>query len=185
MLSVQGLNVHIGGSHAVRNVSFDVKEGENVCLTGRNGAGKSTIIKAIVGLLPPTSGSIKFKGVEITQKPPHEIVKLGSGYAPEDRKIFTDLTTYENLLIPLKYSKPSGERIFDLEKIFSIFPRLSPLSNRKGLFLSGGEQKMLAVARTLALSPSLVLVDEPPEGLAPMAVESFTKSMKMAREEGA
>ncbi len=183
VLFLQELNVHRSLSHIVRDVSFGVDEGEIMCLVGGNGAGKSTVINAIIGLLPPTSGSIKFKGVEIAGKPAHEIAQLGVGYAPEDRKIFTDLTVYENILIPLKYSKPK-ERTFTIERIFSIFPQLASLRERKGLYLSGGEQKMLAVARALALSPQLILLDEPLEGLAPIVVESFVKSIKEIKTAG-
>lgn len=176
ILQLERVNVFRGPAHIIRDISLEVNEGETVALVGRNGAGKTTLINAIMGILPTTNGSIKYKGYDITHLPPHKRATLGIGYAPDDRKIFTDLTVYENLLIPIKYAKVDEKSA--LEVIFTTFPKLRELIGRKGLHLSGGEQKMLAVARALALSPSLILLDEPLEGLAPIAVESFISSLK-------
>ncbi|MEM3404705.1 MAG: ABC transporter ATP-binding protein [Nitrososphaeria archaeon] len=176
ILRLEDVNVFRGPAHIIRDFSLEVKEGETVALVGRNGAGKTTLINAIIGILPTANGKIEFKGQNITHLPPHKRAKLGIGYAPDDRKIFTDLTVYENLLIPIRYAKVDEKSA--LENIFASFPKLRELLSRKGLHLSGGEQKMLAVARALALSPSLILLDEPLEGLAPIAVEAFITSLK-------
>jgi branched-chain amino acid transport system ATP-binding protein len=176
VLQLENVNVYRGPAHIIRDFSLEVKEGETVALVGRNGAGKTTLINAIIGLLPTRSGKILFKGQDITALPPYKRAKLGIGYAPDDRKIFTDLTVYENILIPIKHLKIDEKTM--LETIYSVFPKLRILINRKGLHLSGGEQKMLAVARALALNPSLILLDEPLEGLAPTAIEPFVESIR-------
>ncbi len=188
LLELDKVSTYIGAVQVLRNVSIQVDKGEMVCLVGRNGAGKTSTIKTIIGTLRPESGSIRFKGNDITALPPHKRARLGIGIAPDYRGIFTDLTVEENLQFPrwvLGRRKPSNELNVDFEKeVFEIFPELNRLKNREGLVLSGGEGKMLATARALMLNPSLLLLDEPLEGLAPIILARFAERIKKIRELG-
>ncbi len=168
MLEVDELHAFYGKSHILRGVTFRVGEGEIVSLLGRNGAGRSTTIKALMGEVPP-AGTIRFKGARIDGLKPHQIARRGLGYVPENRDIFPTLTVRENLLLGMKSSKPSGR--WTMEDMFGLFPILRERGNAPGGVLSGGEQQMLTICRTLMGDPDLIMVDEPTEGLAPMLVE--------------
>jgi len=183
ILQLQDIHTYYGTSHILQGVSLRIDQGEGVCLLGRNGAGKSTTFKSIVGLLSTKKGSILFKGNEITRKPPFKIARLGIGYVPEDRRIYPDLTVRENLEVGQKTAK-SRKGFWSIEKIFDIFPRLKPMANRKGSQMSGGEQQMLTIARSLMGNPELLLLDEPSEGLAPIVVDDLGHLIKRIRDEG-
>lgn len=182
LLKIENLDVFIGSTQILRNISLGVNEGEIVCLLGRNGAGKSSIIKSTIGLYPPRSGKIIFKEKDITPLSPRKKVLSGIGYSPEDTRIFTELTVEENINLST-WVTGKGET-FDFGKIFKIFPALQKLLNRKGLNLSGGEKKMVSIARALALNPSLLLLDEAFEGLAPLVVNHFTEALNQIRKLG-
>jgi branched-chain amino acid transport system ATP-binding protein len=183
MLSVEGLNAHYGRAHILADVSLTVARGEVLALLGRNGAGKSTTMKSIVGLVPPTSGRIGFEGVEVAGRPPYEIARLGLGYVPEERRVFTDLTVEENLEVGRQKPRP-GVPDWNPEKLYALFPNLAEMRRRPGGQMSGGEQQMLTIARTLMGNPSLVLLDEPSEGLAPKIVEQMAETLKALKAEG-
>jgi branched-chain amino acid transport system ATP-binding protein len=186
MLAVKDIHTFYGKSHILHGVSLELREGEMVCLLGRNGVGKSTTMKSIIGLLHPTQGSIRFGEREIAGSPPYAIARLGVGYVPEDRRIFKSLTVHENLLMGLQKrgtGKP-GEQPWTLDRVYDIFPRLGERRNNKGGHLSGGEQQMLTVARTLVGNPRLVLVDEPTEGLAPLIVTEVLEMLSTVRRSG-
>jgi len=168
MLQVRDLHAYYGKSHILHGVSFDVGAGEIVSLLGRNGVGRSTTIKAIMGDVPP-QGSILFKGEQIAGRKPHEIARLGLGYVPENRDIFPGLTVRENLYLGQKSAKHAGR--WSMQDMFEIFPRLQERADTPAGVLSGGEQQMLTMCRTLMGDPDLVMVDEPTEGLSPMMVE--------------
>jgi len=172
LLEVSGLNAYYGKSHILQGVDFHVGEGEIVSLLGRNGVGRSTTIKAIMGDVPP-HGSIKFKGREIAGLKPHQVARLGLGYVPENRDIFPSLTVRQNLLLGQKSAKQTGR--WAMEDMFKIFPRLEERADTSAGVLSGGEQQMLTMCRTLMGDPDLVMIDEPTEGLAPMMVELVGK----------
>ncbi len=168
MLEVEGVHTYYGLSHILFDVSLRVEPGEVVCLLGRNGAGKTTTLKSIMGVTPPRRGRIRLKGEDLTGRPPHVLARRGIGYVPDDRRIFADLTVGENLEIA---AKDSGGRVcWDQAKVFELFPVLKEKESHKGGHLSGGEQKMLAIARALMGNPALLLLDEPMEGLAPLLV---------------
>lgn len=169
MLSIENLHVYYGHSYIVQGISLNVNKGEIVTLLGRNGVGKSTTIKSIMGIVRPRNGKIIFKGREIQNLPPYEIARLGIGFVPEDRRIFPSLTVLENLNLATR-SNASG---WDLERIFEFFPRLKERIKHKGSQLSGGEQQMLAIARVLRMKTELILLDEPTEGLAPILVKAI------------
>ena len=183
ILEVKEIHTFYGYSHILHGVSFAVDSGEVVCLLGRNGAGKTTTLRSILGLTPPRMGSIVFKGQEIAGLETYEIAKRGIGYAPADRQIFPDLTTRENLEIaaqpPLKGREP-----WTLEKIHGLFPALKERKLSKGMHLSGGEQKMLAIGRALMGNPELLLLDEPSEGLSPLITRGLIEAIRKIREEG-
>jgi branched-chain amino acid transport system ATP-binding protein len=183
ILEVQDIHTYYGTSHILQGVSLNIDKGEGVCLLGRNGAGKSTTFKSIVGLLRPKKGSVTFKGNEIIGKQPFRIARLGIGYVPEDRRIYPDLTVKENLQVGLKTGK-NRKDAWSIEKIYDIFPILKPMENRKGSQMSGGEQQMLTIARSLMGNPELLLLDEPSEGLAPIVVEDVGRLVQRIREEG-
>jgi branched-chain amino acid transport system ATP-binding protein len=182
MLEVEGIHTFYGLSHILFGVSLKVEPGEIVCLLGRNGAGKTTTMKSIMGLTPPRQGSIQFKGEAITGQEPYLLARKGIGYVPDDRRIFADLTVGENLEIAAR--KAERTERWDKERVYELFPALKGIESRKGGCLSGGEQKMLAIARALMGNPELLLLDEPTEGLAPMLVRALEEQIKKLRETG-
>jgi branched-chain amino acid transport system ATP-binding protein len=180
MLTVDDIHTFYGVSHILQGVSLEIREGENVCLIGRNGAGKSTTLKSIIGLTPPKSGSIAFKGEELRGSRPHVIAKKGIGYVPEDRRIFPNISVRDNLEIARRGKNHGG---WTIERVYDSFPILKGLENRKGMKLSGGEQQMLTIARTLMGNPELLLLDEISEGLAPIIVEDLMKLILRLKKE--
>ena len=174
ILEVKGIHTYYGTSHILFGISIDIKEKEAVCLLGRNGAGKTTTLKSIIGLTPPRSGSIKFNGQEIIGKPPYRIASMGIGFVPDDRRIFGDLTVRQNILIARREKKGG---VWDLDRIYTLFPKLKDLDSHMGNHLSGGEQQMLTIARTLMINPDLLLLDEPGEGLAPLVIETMKEQL--------
>ena len=183
MLEVSGLNAWYGPAHILFDVELAVGAGEVTALLGRNGAGKSTTFKAIVGLLARRQGRIVFGGRDLSGAPPHAVAKAGLGYVPEDRRIFTDLTVMENLEVGRQPPRP-GAPAWTPEKLFELFPNLGAMRIRPGGRMSGGEQQMLTIARTLMGNPSLVLLDEPSEGLAPKIVEEMAHAILAMKREG-
>jgi branched-chain amino acid transport system ATP-binding protein len=181
MLQVRDLHAYYGKSHILHGVSFDVGAGEIVSLLGRNGVGRSTTIKAIMGDVPP-QGSILFKGAQIVGRKPHEIARLGLGYVPENRDIFPGLTVRENLYLGQKSTKRTGR--WSMQDMFGIFPRLEERADTPAGVLSGGEQQMLTMCRTLMGDPDLIMVDEPTEGLSPMMVEHVGNLLTRIAERG-
>ncbi|HYC64875.1 MAG TPA: ABC transporter ATP-binding protein [Reyranellaceae bacterium] len=183
MLSVTDLHAHYGRAHILDGVSLEARAGEVVALLGRNGAGKSTTLKAIMGLVPPTQGAVAFEGWRIDGMAPYRVARLGLGYVPEDRRIFTELTVMENLEVG-RQAPRSGAPTWTEDKLFQLFPNLAAMRDRPGGRMSGGEQQMLTIARTLMGNPRCVLLDEPSEGLAPIIVEQMAKSIKALKGEG-
>ena len=174
LLEVKDLNTYYGDSHALQNMSLAVDKGEIVALLGRNGMGKSTTLKSIMGLLKPKSGSVIFQERQITGFPPYKVAKEGIGYVPEERRIFPNLTVLDNLKMGIKHgqaAKSDSNNLWTFERIFKHFPFMKERSHQKGALLSGGEQQMLAIGRTLMGNPDLLMVDEPTEGLAPVMVQ--------------
>jgi branched-chain amino acid transport system ATP-binding protein len=167
---IKDMHTFYGESHILHGVSLEMEKGEIVALLGRNGVGKSTTLKSIVGLAPPRRGSVQFKGQEIVGLRPHKICRLGIGYVPEERRIFPHLTVRQNLLIGLKPDQ-KVEEPWTIEKVYGYFPQLEKRAGQKGSHLSGGEQQMLTIGRTLMGNPEVLLVDEPTEGLAPILVK--------------
>ncbi len=172
MLEVRNLHAYYGKSHILQGVSFSVREGEIVGLLGRNGVGRSTTIKTIMGQVPP-QGSIRFRGRELAGLKPHEIARLGLGYVPEERAIFPTLTVRQNLLLGQKGRRENGR--WSMRDMFALFPNLEARADTPGGVLSGGEQQMLTICRTLMGDPELVMIDEPTEGLAPQVVEQVAR----------
>jgi branched-chain amino acid transport system ATP-binding protein len=183
MLEVRGLNAHYGRAHILHDVEMDVGRGKVVALLGRNGAGKSTTMKAVVGMVRPTKGSVTFDGHEVAGKPPHAIVKLGLAYVPEERRIFTDLSVTENLEVGRRPAR-EGAPTWTPERLFELFPNLGEMRDRPGGQMSGGEQQMLTIARSLMGNPTFVLLDEPSEGLAPIIVEQMANTIRELKSEG-
>jgi branched-chain amino acid transport system ATP-binding protein len=183
ILEVNDIYTAYGLSQILFGVSLKVQEGEIISLLGRNGVGKTTTLRSIMGLTPPQSGSIKWRGKEIAGKPTYEISRLGIGFVPEDRRIFSDLTVWENLDVAIQPGRKK-ENIWTLERVFDLFPALKPIQSRKGGYLSGGEQQMLTIARTLMSNPDLLLLDEPSEGLAPLVVQQLGEQIAKLRREG-
>lgn len=184
MLKVSDLHVYYGGIHAVKGINLTVEEGQIVSLIGANGAGKSTTLRAIVGLVKPRSGSIDFLGQRLNKINTHEIIKRGIGISPEGRKVFPNLTVYENLELGA-YNRSAKDFLNDLEWVYSLFPRLQERSKQLSGTLSGGEQQMLAVGRALMSEPKLVLLDEPSLGLAPLIVEEVFNTIETIKRQGA
>lgn len=182
MLEVTGIHTFYGLSHILFDVSLKVNAGEVVCLLGRNGAGKSTTIKSIMGIAPPKQGSILFKGEEVAGKKPYILARKGMGYDPDDRRIFADLTVDENLEIAEK-GFVEGEG-WNKERVYDFFPALKDMRRRRGGVLSGGEQKMLAIGRALMGNPELLLLDEPTEGLAPVMVRALEEQLFELKKTG-
>ena len=174
MLEANEIHTYYGTSHILFGISFNVNEGEAICLLGRNGAGKTTTFRSIIGLTPPKSGSIKFQGIEIIGKPPYRIAQMGIGYVPDTRRIFPDLTVRQNILVARR-EKEKG--VWNLETIYALFPKLRELDTHMGTQLSGGEQQMLTIARTLMTNPRLLLLDEPGEGLAPLVIQTMKEQL--------
>jgi len=184
ILEVRDINTYYGTSHILFNVSLEIKKGELVCLLGRNGSGKTTTLRSLMGLTPPKSGSVKFHGEELVGKPPYYIAKKGIGYVPDNRLIFPDLTVRENLLLGVKDSQYSLNEKWNIEKIYEVFPYLKKLDKHLGGHLSGGEQQMLTIGRTLMGNPEMILLDEPVEGLAPIVVKDFAEKLLKLKELG-
>ena len=183
MLSVSGLNTHYGRAHILQGVALEIGAGEVMVLLGRNGAGKSTTMKSIIGLVRPTSGRILFGGRDIAGEEPHRIARSGLGYVPEDRRVFADLTVMENLEVGRQPVR-DGRRAWTPARLFELFPNLGRMRDRPGGRMSGGEQQMLTIARTLMGNPRLVLLDEPSEGLAPVIVEQMAAAILALKAEG-
>jgi branched-chain amino acid transport system ATP-binding protein len=177
LLEVLGIDAYYGDSHILFDLSLDVAEGEVVCLLGRNGAGKTTTLKSIIGLVPPRSGRIVLRGSDLAGLPPYRIARRGIGYVPEERRIFGNLTIRENLEVARRTWGDSGIQPWTAERVFELFPHLATLRDRPAGRLSGGEQQMLTIARTLMGNPSLLLLDEPSEGLAPLVVEMLAAQL--------
>ena len=174
LLEVKNLNTYYGDSHALRDMTLAVEQGEIVALLGRNGMGKSTTMKSIMGLIKPRSGDVNFKGNNITGLAPYKVAKTGIGYVPEERRIFPNLTVLDNLRMGIKHgksAKQTGDNLWTTARIFNHFPFMEKRTHQKGSLLSGGEQQMLAIGRTLMGNPDLLMVDEPTEGLAPVMVK--------------
>jgi branched-chain amino acid transport system ATP-binding protein len=183
-LELRSVHTHYETSHILFDVSLEVNQGESVCLLGRNGAGKTTTLKSIMSLAAASAGSILFNGVELVGLAPYEIARLGVGYVPDERLIFPDLTVRENLEIAVKPGAPGAPAKWTVERIYELFPVLQPLGPRLGGYLSGGEQQMLTIGRTLMGNPSLLLLDEPVEGVAPVVVQELTRQIKALKSMG-
>jgi len=181
VIRMEKVNTFRGPVHALRDVTISVEKGIT-CIVGPNGAGKTTLVKSILGLLPVVSGKITFLEQDITHLPTHRIALLGIGYVPEDRRIYPDFTVNENILLGTWRRKVNTDAIF--EKIYALFPKLKDLSRSLGIHLSGGEQSMLAIARTLALEPRCLLLDEPLEGLAPAIRKRLAEGISELRAQG-
>ncbi len=182
MLEVMNIHTYYDLSHILFDVSLRVSKGEIVSLLGRNGAGKSTTMKSIMGLTPPRQGSIRFKDEDITGQKPYLNARRGIGYVPDDRRIFADLTVGENLEISAR--KPQRGTGWDKEGVYELFPPLRHIDNRRAGFLSGGEQQMLTIGRALMTNPDLLLLDEPTEGLAPLMVKMLEEQIARLRDKG-
>jgi branched-chain amino acid transport system ATP-binding protein len=183
MLTVSGLNTYYGRAHILADVDLEIAKGEVVVLLGRNGAGKSTTMKSIMGLVPVAAGHVAFDGAEIAGRAPHEIARAGLGYVPEERRIFTDLTVMENLEVGRQGAR-DGAPVWTPERLFAIFPNLAEMRDRPGGRMSGGEQQMLTIARTLMGNPRAIRLDEPSEGLAPVIVEQMANTIRALKAEG-
>lgn len=184
ILEAKDINTYYGTSHILFDLSLKVHKGELVCLLGRNGSGKTTTLRSLMGLTPAKSGSIKFHNEDIKGKPPYYIAKLGIGYVPDNRLIFPDLTVRENLLLGKKDSKYTLSQKWNIDMIYDIFPYLKKLDKHLGGHLSGGEQQMLTIGRTLMGNPEMILLDEPVEGLAPLVVKDFAEKLLKLKEVG-
>jgi branched-chain amino acid transport system ATP-binding protein len=182
-LTVENINTYYDLSHILFDVSLHVNQGEVVVLLGRNGAGKTTTMLSIMGINPPKTGTVTYKGNDITSLAPYKVARSGIGFVPEDRRIFPDITVLGNLDVGRKYSK-SKDNKWTLERIYQLFPILKDFSNRQGGTLSGGEQQMLTIARSLMGNPDFLLLDEPSEGLAPLIVKALGEFIEVIKKEG-
>ena len=182
MLEVEGIHTYYGLSHILFSVSLNVPEGQIVSLLGRNGAGKSTTMRSIMGLTPPRQGTINFKGETVTGKKPYQLARQGMGYVPDDRRVFADLTVGDNLEISERKTDEKAE--WNKDSVYDFFPALEHIDSRKAGLLSGGEQQMLTIARALMTNPVFLLLDEPTEGLAPMIVEVLEEQISKLRDKG-
>jgi branched-chain amino acid transport system ATP-binding protein len=183
ILDLQDLHTAYGLSRVLFGVSLTVSAGECVCLLGRNGVGKSTTMRSIMGLTPPAAGRVTWKGRDITGWAPHRVARAGIGFVPEDRRIFADLTVRENLDVAARRAR-DGAPAWTTGRVFELFPKLRELADRQGGFLSGGEQQMLTIARTLMGNPELLLLDEPSEGLAPLVVDHLRAQIARLKQDG-
>ena len=181
MLQIEEIHTYYGLSHILFGVSLEIKQGEVVCLLGRNGAGKSTTMKSIIGLTPPKKGLIRFKGQPTAGKKPFMLARMGIGYVPDDRRVFADLTVGENLEISERNMTEGG---WNKQRVYQFFPALEKIDTRRAGYLSGGEQQMLTIARALMTNPDLLLLDEPTEGLAPLIVELLEEQIVKLKEAG-
>jgi len=184
ILEVRDLYTSYGRSHNLFASSREVREREWVALPGQNGVGKTTTLRSIMGLTPPRQGEIWYKSQNITDMPAYRVAKLGMGFVPEDRRIFPDLTVRENLDVARKSPASPHSTVWTIERVYEIFPVLARLDERKGGYLSGGEQQMLTIGRTLMGNPDLLLLDEPSEGLAPLVVRDLGRQIQRLKEEG-
>lgn len=184
ILDVRGLTAAYGQAQILFGVSLTLRSGEVAALMGRNGAGKSTTLKAIMGLVSADAATMSFAGTDIRRLAPHRIARVGLGYVPEDRRIFTDLTVAENLAVGAKPAVAPGSNAWTPERLFEIFPNLAEMRHRRASQMSGGEQQMLTIARTLMGNPRAVLLDEPSEGIAPVIVELMARSVLRMKAEG-
>ena len=182
LLAIEDLHAAYGLSRVLFGISLDIAAGECVCLLGRNGVGKTTTIRSVMGLLRPTSGRILWKGGDIAGWPSHHVARAGVGFVPEDRRVFAELTVWENLDVAARAARRPGR--WTIAAVYELFPVLRELRNRQGGFLSGGEQQMLTIARTLMGNPELLLLDEPSEGLAPLVVEALLANVRALKEGG-
>jgi branched-chain amino acid transport system ATP-binding protein len=182
LLEVRDIETSYGLSRVLFGVSLEVERGECVCLLGRNGVGKTTTMRSIMGLSPPSKGAIRWKGREITGWAPHRVARAGIGFVPEDRRIFGELTTWENLDVAQRVAGRRGA--WTIGAVYDLFPKLFELRDRQGGFLSGGEQQMLTIARTLMGNPELLLLDEPSEGLAPLVVDQLLERVAELKRQG-
>lgn len=184
MLSVQQLNVDVEGSRVLRGVSFEVKAGELVYLVGRNGAGKTTAFRTIMGFREPAAGSITFEGIDLIGLRPYQVARLGVGFSPEESEVFGELTVAENIALPTWVNPGRSSAAARIEEAYRVFPQLERYQTRGGHALSGGERKMVSIARALALGPKLLLLDEPTEGLSPVVVPSIVQGLANIRAFG-
>jgi len=188
LLDAKGLNAWYGAAHILFDVDLQVNRGEVVALMGRNGAGKSTTLKTLMGMLAKRKGTVSFLGQDISKREPYDVARLGMGYVPEDRRVFADLTVMENLEVgkqpPRAWADGSAAPLWTAEKLFKLFPNLGEMPDRPGGRMSGGEQQMLTVARTLMGNPYLVLLDEPSEGVAPVIVEQMAHMILELKAQG-
>ena len=181
VLAVEDIYTFYGLSQVLFGVSLEVGPGECVCLLGRNGVGKTTTMRSIMGLTPPRRGRVVWKGRDISGQAPYQVAQAGIGFVPEDRRIFADLTAWENLDVASRSRRGGG---WTVERVIDLFPKLGELLDRQGGFLSGGEQQMLTIARTLMGNPELLLLDEPSEGLAPLVVEHLKEQIGRLKSQG-
>lgn len=182
LLNVENIHTAYGLSKVLFGISVEVNQGECVCLLGRNGVGKSTTMRSIMGLTPPTQGRIVFKGQDVTGWAPYRVARAGLGFVPEDRRVFAELSVWENLDIAARASGRKGH--WNIDAVYELFPKLGEIRDRMAGYLSGGEQQMLTVARTLMTNPDLLLLDEPSEGLAPLVVDMLLEKIGDLKKSG-